>query len=45
MRPCQAVTAAQGKVVAKVEEKGAAPKSGDQLKIAKAEAATLEAAH
>jgi len=37
-------TAVQGKVVAKVAEKGAPPKSGDQLKIAKAEAATSAAA-
>jgi len=37
-------TAVRGKVVAKVVEKGAPPKSGDQLKIAKAEAATSAAA-
>jgi len=35
--------AVQGKVTAKVEEKGAPPKSGDQLKIAKAEAAATAA--
>lgn len=35
--------AAQGKVATKVEEKGAPPKTGDQLKIAKAEAATSSA--
>jgi len=37
-------SAVQGKVVAKVVEKSAPPKSGDQLKIAKAEAATSAAA-
>jgi len=41
--PKAAVQAVQGKVVAKVEEKGAPPKSGDQLKIAKAEAAAAAA--
>ena len=39
-----AKSAVQGKVVAKVEEKGALPKSGDQLKIASAEAAASAAA-
>jgi pilus assembly protein FimV len=44
--PAQAApkAAVQGKVVAKVEEKGAPPKTGDQLKIAKAEAAANAAA-
>jgi pilus assembly protein FimV len=41
--PAEAKGAVQGKVVAKVEEKGAPPKSGDQLKIAKAEAAASAA--
>jgi pilus assembly protein FimV len=36
--------AVRGKVAAKVEEKGAPPKTGDQLKIAKAEAASTSAA-
>ena len=35
--------AVQGKVTTKVEEKGAPPKTGDQLKIAKAEAAATAA--
>jgi pilus assembly protein FimV len=35
--------AVQGKVTTKVEEKGAAPKTGDQLKIAKAETASSAA--
>jgi len=41
--PAASKAAVQGKVVAKVEEKGAPPKSGDQLKIAKAEAASSAA--
>ncbi|HEX4584158.1 MAG TPA: FimV/HubP family polar landmark protein [Burkholderiaceae bacterium] len=41
--PSAPKSAVQGKVVAKVEEKGAPPKSGDQLKIAKAEAAASAA--
>jgi pilus assembly protein FimV len=41
--PAAPKAAVQGKVVAKVEEKGAPPKSGDQLKIAKAEAAAAAA--
>ena len=41
--PAPPKAAAQGKVVAKVEEKGAAPRTGDQLKIAKAEAAASSA--
>jgi pilus assembly protein FimV len=40
----QPTAAAQGKVTAKVEDKGAAPKSGDQLKIAKADANAAAAA-
>ena len=40
----QTTAAAQGKVSTKVEDKGAAPKSGDQLKIAKADAKAAEAA-
>ncbi len=42
--PTPSKGAVQGKVVAKVEEKGAPPKTGDQLKIAKAEAAASVAA-
>jgi pilus assembly protein FimV len=42
--PTPSKGAVQGKVVAKVEEKGAPPKTGDQLKIAKAEAAASAAA-
>jgi pilus assembly protein FimV len=41
--PVTPKAAVQGKVVAKVEEKGAPPKTGDQLKIAKAEAASSAA--
>jgi pilus assembly protein FimV len=41
--PAAPKAAVQGKVVAKVEEKGAPPKTGDQLKIAKAEAASSAA--
>jgi pilus assembly protein FimV len=41
--PTASKAAVQGKVVAKVEEKGAPPKAGDQLKIAKAEAAASAA--
>ena len=41
--PAAPKAAAQGKIVAKVEEKGAPPKTGDQLKIAKAEAAASSA--
>jgi pilus assembly protein FimV len=40
----QATAAGQGKVTAKVEDKGAPPKSGDQLKIAKADAKAAAAA-
>jgi len=42
--PSVANSAVQGKVVAKVEESGAPPKSGDQLKIARAEPAASAAA-
>jgi pilus assembly protein FimV len=41
--PAAPKAAVQGKVVAKVEEKGVPPKTGDQLKIAKAEAASSAA--
>jgi len=44
LAPSVAKSAVQGKVVAKVEEKGALPKPGDQLKIARAEAAASAAA-
>ncbi|HXY05243.1 MAG TPA: FimV/HubP family polar landmark protein [Burkholderiaceae bacterium] len=40
----QPLAAGQGKVTTKVEEKGAPPKTGDQLKIAKAETGGEEAA-
>jgi pilus assembly protein FimV len=40
----QATAAGQGKITAKVEDKSAASKSGDQLKIAKADAKAAEAA-
>jgi pilus assembly protein FimV len=43
-QPAPPKAAVQGKVVAKVEEKGAPPKGSDQLKIAKAEAASSTAA-